>query len=100
MSDQLCANTIRCLAADTVDKAKSGHPGMPMGMAPLAHMLWSKYLNYNPSNPKWVRDSYLFFICFASFIWSDLVSGTSSFPLFLRCFIIMMKHFWLLNVCE
>lgn len=58
--DQLCVNTIRCLAADTVDKAKSGHPGMPMGMAPIAHVLWTKFMNYNPSNPKWFnRDRFV-----------------------------------------
>jgi len=41
------------LAADIVQKANSGHPGAPMGMAPIAHLLWSKYMKYNPSNPKW-----------------------------------------------
>jgi transketolase len=38
-----------------VQKANSGHPGAPMGMAPIAHLLWSKYMKHNPSNPHWVR---------------------------------------------
>ncbi|EGD81735.1 transketolase [Salpingoeca rosetta] len=48
-----CINTIRVLAADTVQKANSGHPGAPMGCAPMAHALWSYVMNYNPGNPKW-----------------------------------------------
>jgi len=48
--DQLCINTIRTLSIDGVQKAKSGHPGMPMGMAPTAYMLWTKHLNHNPAN--------------------------------------------------
>ena len=52
-SDETCVNTIRVLAADTVQKAESGHPGMPMGMAPVAHVLWSKFLKFNPNNPSW-----------------------------------------------
>ncbi len=51
--DQLCINTIRTLAMDGVQKAKSGHPGMPMGMAPVAYVLWTKHLNYNPANMHW-----------------------------------------------
>lgn len=46
-------NTIRFLAVDAVEKANSGHPGMPMGMAPIAHVLWSKFLKFNPKNPAW-----------------------------------------------
>jgi transketolase len=46
-------NTIRLLAADGVQAAKSGHPGMPMGMAPAAFVLWTKYLRHNPANPAW-----------------------------------------------
>jgi len=51
--DELCIQTIRFLAADAVQKAKSGHPGMPMGMAPAAYILWTKYMKYNPDNPRW-----------------------------------------------
>ncbi len=46
-------NTIRFLAADAVQQAKSGHPGLPMGMAPAAFVLWTRYLRYNPTNPAW-----------------------------------------------
>ncbi|TEB07632.1 Transketolase [Pelotomaculum schinkii] len=51
--DQLCINTIRILAAEAVEKAKSGHPGMPMGAAPMAYVLWTKFLRHNPANPSW-----------------------------------------------
>jgi len=51
--DQRCINTIRMLAADAVQKAKSGHPGMPMGAAAMAHVLWSRLLKHNPGNPAW-----------------------------------------------
>ena len=49
--DQLCINTIRCLAVDTVQKAKSGHPGTPMGAAPMAYALWDRFLKHNPDDP-------------------------------------------------
>jgi len=51
--DQLCVNTIRGLAMDGVQKAKSGHPGMPMGMADAAYVLWTRFLKHNPADPKW-----------------------------------------------
>ncbi len=51
--DELCIQTIRFLSAEAVQKAKSGHPGMPMGMAPVAYVLWTKYMKHNPANPKW-----------------------------------------------
>ena len=51
--DALCINTIRFLAVDAVQNADSGHPGMPMGMAPTAYLLWTKSLKYNPKNPHW-----------------------------------------------
>ena len=50
---QTAINTVRVLAADAVQKANSGHPGMPMGAAPMAHVLWSEAMNYNPTNPDW-----------------------------------------------
>ena len=53
--DELCINTIRFLSVDAVQKAKSGHPGMPMGMAPAAYVLWTDFLRYNPANPQWVN---------------------------------------------
>lgn len=51
--DQLCINTIRMLAVDAVQKANSGHPGMPMGAAPMAYVLWTRFLRMNPANPRW-----------------------------------------------
>lgn len=58
--DTLCINTIRTLAIDAVEKAKSGHPGMPMGMAPTAYVLWTKYLRHNPAKPHWFnRDRFI-----------------------------------------
>lgn len=58
--DELCVQTIRFLSMDAVQKAKSGHPGMPMGMAPAAYTLWTKYLKHNPANPKWLgRDRFV-----------------------------------------
>ena len=58
--DELAINTIRFLAVDGVQKANSGHPGMPMGCAPIGYVLYSKYMNYNPSNPKWYnRDRFI-----------------------------------------
>ncbi|MEO5989037.1 MAG: transketolase [Candidatus Eisenbacteria bacterium] len=58
--DLQCANTIRFLAADMVEKAKSGHPGMPMGMADAAYVLWTRFLRYEPSDTKWAgRDRFV-----------------------------------------
>jgi transketolase len=54
------ANAIRFLAADAVEQAKSGHPGMPMGMADIAEVLWNDFLRHNPNNPKWIdRDRFV-----------------------------------------
>jgi transketolase len=51
--EQLCINTVRVLSVDAVEKANSGHPGTPMGAAPMAHVLWSDIMRYNPINPDW-----------------------------------------------
>jgi transketolase len=51
--EELAINTVRILAVDAVQKANSGHPGMPMGAAPMAHVLFSKFMNFNPKNAKW-----------------------------------------------
>ena len=51
--DQLCVNTIRALTMDAVQKANSGHPGMPMGMADAAYILWTQFLKHNPADPGW-----------------------------------------------
>ncbi len=58
--EQLCINTIRTLSIDAIQKANSGHPGLPLGMAPAAYVLWTKFLRHNPKNPKWFgRDRFL-----------------------------------------
>ncbi|TLS37426.1 transketolase [Pseudalkalibacillus caeni] len=58
--DQLAINTIRTLSIDAVEKAQSGHPGMPMGAAPMAYELWKDYMNHNPGNPEWFnRDRFV-----------------------------------------
>ena len=51
--DQLCINTLRTLAMDMVQRANSGHPGMPMGAADMAYVLWTRFLRHNPANPHW-----------------------------------------------
>ena len=51
--DQLCINTIRTLAMDAVQQANSGHPGTPMALAPVAYLLWQRFLRYDPENPIW-----------------------------------------------
>jgi transketolase len=51
--DQLCVDTIRTLAIDAVQKAESGHPGLPLGAAPMAYVLWQKHLRHNPRDPHW-----------------------------------------------
>jgi transketolase len=59
-TDQLAINTIRTLSIDAIEKANSGHPGMPMGAAPMAYTLWSKFMNHNPKNPDWFnRDRFV-----------------------------------------
>ena len=58
--DTLCINSIRFLAVDAVNKSKSGHPGLPMGCAPMGYTLWDKFLRHNPKNPKWFnRDRFV-----------------------------------------
>ncbi len=58
--DQLCINTIRALSLDAVQKAESGHPGLPLGAAPMAYVLWTRFLRHNPKNPTWEnRDRFL-----------------------------------------
>ncbi len=58
--EELCINSIRFLAVDAIEKASSGHPGLPMGAAPMAFVLWDKFMRYNPKNPKWFnRDRFV-----------------------------------------
>ena len=58
--DELCINTIRFLAVDTVQQANSGHPGTPMGAAPMAYVLWDRFLKHSPEDPNWPdRDRFI-----------------------------------------
>jgi len=58
--EELCINAIRFLAVDAVEKANSGHPGLPMGAAPMAFVLWDRFMRFNPKNPAWLnRDRFL-----------------------------------------
>lgn len=58
--DDLCINTIRTLSIDGVEKANSGHPGLPMGAAAMAYVLWTRYLRHNPADPRWPgRDRFI-----------------------------------------
>ncbi|WMM90307.1 transketolase [Heyndrickxia coagulans] len=59
-TDELAVTTIRTLSIDAIEKAKSGHPGLPMGAAPMAYTLWTRYMNHNPENPHWFnRDRFV-----------------------------------------
>jgi transketolase len=58
--DKLCINTIRTLSMDAIQKANSGHPGAPMGLAPAAYILWTRFLKHHPENPEWFdRDRFV-----------------------------------------
>ncbi|NJD91529.1 MAG: transketolase [Geobacter sp.] len=59
-TDQLCINTLRFLAVDAIQQANSGHPGLPLGAAPMAYLLWDRFLRHNPANPEWFdRDRFV-----------------------------------------
>ncbi|MGD8628382.1 MAG: transketolase [bacterium] len=59
-TDELCVNTLRFLAVDAVEKAKSGHPGLPLGAAPIAYVVWDRFLRHSPGNPSWFnRDRFI-----------------------------------------
>jgi transketolase len=82
--DQLAINTIRTLAMDGVQKANSGHPGMPMGMAPAAYLLWTKFMRHNPKNPRWAnRDRFVLSAGHGSMLLYSLLylTGYDDFPL-------------------
>lgn len=60
ISDQLAVNALRFMSIDMIEAAKSGHPGSPIGMAPMAYVLWEKFLNFNPQDDKWLnRDRFV-----------------------------------------
>jgi transketolase len=72
--DTLCINTIRTLAMDAVQKAKSGHPGTPMGLAPVAYTLWQRFLDYDPADPTWAnRDRFVLSVGHASMLLYSLI---------------------------
>ena len=58
--DELVINTIRILSIEAIQRANSGHPGLPLGDSPLAYLIWSKFLKFNPDNPLWPnRDRFI-----------------------------------------
>src|SRR5207245_8489338 len=72
--DELCINAIRMLSIDAVQKANSGHPGMPMGAATMAYILWMRHLRHNPRNPVWPdRDRFVLSAGHASMLLSSLL---------------------------
>src|ERR671920_1574499 len=75
--DQLCINTIRALSIDAVQRAESGHPGLPLGAAPMAYVVWTRFLRHNPRNPKWKgRDRFLLSAGHASMLLYSLLHLT------------------------
>jgi transketolase len=75
--DELCINTLRFLSVDGVEKAKSGHPGTPMGAAALAYALWDRFLKHNPRNPHWPdRDRFVLSAGHASMLLYSLLFVT------------------------
>ena len=72
--DELTINTIRTLTLDAVEKAASGHPGTPMGMAPVGYTLWSRFLRYDPDRPDWPnRDRFVLSVGHASLLLYSLL---------------------------
>ena len=72
--DQTCVNTIRTLSIDAVQAANSGHPGAPMGMAPMAYCLWQRVLRFDPSAPQWPnRDRFVLSAGHASMLAYSLI---------------------------
>ncbi len=77
-TDQTAINTIRTLAMDAVQAANSGHPGAPMGLAPVAYCLWQRFLNYDPAQPNWPnRDRFVLSVGHASMLLYSLLHLTS-----------------------
>jgi len=80
--DRLCINTIRMLSVDMVQEANSGHPGLPLGAAPMAYTLWTKFLKHNPENPKWPdRDRFVLSAGHGSALLYSLLHLTGYLPL-------------------
>ena len=75
--DEICINTIRTLSMDAVQKANSGHPGAPMGLAPAAYVLWTRVMKHNPKNPGWLdRDRFVLSAGHASMLLYSLLHLT------------------------
>ncbi|HVE65134.1 MAG TPA: transketolase [Thermoanaerobaculia bacterium] len=75
--DELCVDTIRTLAIDAVQKANSGHPGLPLGAAPMAYVLWSRHLKHNPRDPAWPdRDRFVLSAGHGCMLWYCLLHLT------------------------
>src|SRR5213075_315696 len=75
--EELCVNTIRFLAVDAVEKAKSGHPGTPMGLADIAYVIWTEFLHHDPSEPHWEnRDRFVLSAGHASMLLYSLLHLT------------------------
>jgi len=80
--DRLCVNTIRMLSVDMVQEANSGHPGLPLGAAPMAYVLWTKFLKHNPQNPQWAdRDRFVLSAGHGSALLYSLLHLTGYLPL-------------------
>jgi transketolase len=75
--DTLCINTIRTLSIDAIQKANSGHPGTPMALAPMAYVLWQRFLRFDPANPIWPnRDRFVLSVGHASMLLYSLLHLT------------------------
>ena len=77
-TDNLAVNCIKMLSIEAIQKAKSGHPGITMGAAPMAYELWKNHLKHSPSNPDWITATDLFFpqvtvLCFCILCYTFLV---------------------------
>jgi transketolase len=80
--DELCINTLRMLSVDMVQEANSGHPGLPMGAAPVAYVLWARFLKHNPRNPQWPdRDRFVLSAGHGSALLYSLLHLTGYIPL-------------------
>lgn len=83
-NDSLAINTIRGLSIDAIEKANSGHPGLPMGAAPMAYTLWTRHLNFNPKSHEYfnrdrfilsaVTDQHCFIVYYMCLVHSNLMS--------------------------
>src|SRR3954468_20695226 len=75
--DQLAINTIRTLSIDAIEKANSGHPGTPMALAPVAYVLWQRFLRFDPEDPIWLnRDRFVLSVGHASMLLYSLLHLT------------------------